>query len=44
MTEFYGIRSEITVFVPMGASVLVRDMRFMNLTGEALALDAIGRG
>lgn len=41
VTEFYGIRSEITVFVPMGASVLVRDMRFTNLTGEALALDAI---
>ncbi len=41
LSEFYGIRTEITVFVPRGASCEVRRIRVTNLRKEALAIDAI---
>jgi cellobiose phosphorylase len=47
ITEFYHIRSDVTVFVPLakpapgGQTCVIRDMRFTNLGGEPLELDAI---
>lgn len=40
-TEFYGVRSEITVFVPRGASVALRQVRISNLRDEPLTIDAV---
>jgi cellobiose phosphorylase len=41
VSEFYGIRTEVTIFVPTGASCLLRDIKITNLTGKPLAIDAI---
>jgi cellobiose phosphorylase len=41
VTEFHGVRSEITVFVPNGASAVLRQVRITNLRDEAIELDAI---
>ncbi|HML22344.1 MAG TPA: hypothetical protein PKD09_11895 [Aggregatilinea sp.] len=41
VTEMHGIRAEITVFVPTGENVLVRDVRLTNLGTESVELDAI---
>jgi cellobiose phosphorylase len=47
ITEFYHIRSEITVFVPLAKAApgveacVIRKMRFTNLGTEPLELDAI---
>ena len=41
VTEMHGIRAEITVFVPPGESVLVRDVRLTNLGSDPVELDAI---
>ncbi|HSK87909.1 MAG TPA: hypothetical protein VK880_06105, partial [Anaerolineales bacterium] len=41
LSEFYGIRSEVTIFVPTNASVEVRDIRITNLSGEPLEIDAV---
>ena len=41
ITEFYGIRTELTVFVPPGESVLVQEVSVTNLNAEAVVLDAI---
>jgi cellobiose phosphorylase len=40
-TEFYGIRSEITVFVPNGANAVLRRVKITNLRKEAVTVDAI---
>jgi cellobiose phosphorylase len=41
ITEFYGIRAEITVFVPRGETVALRDVKITNLRKEAVEVDAI---
>ncbi|MBN1562451.1 MAG: glycosyl transferase [Anaerolineae bacterium] len=41
VTEFYGIRSEITVFVPPGDTRVIWNMTFTNLTDQPITLDAI---
>lgn len=41
LSEFYGIRTDVTIFVPTGAEVEVRDIRITNLGSEALEIDVI---
>jgi len=41
VSEFYGIRTDVTIFVPLGDSRVVRDIRITNLSAGPLALDAI---
>jgi cellobiose phosphorylase len=41
VSEFYGVRTEVTVFVPRGATLSVRRIRVTNLRSEAIELDAI---
>lgn len=41
ITEFHDIRTEITVFVPIGEARLVRDIRITNLRATPVAIDAI---
>ncbi|GAK50120.1 carbohydrate binding protein [Candidatus Moduliflexus flocculans] len=41
ITEFYGIRSEITVFVPIGEDRMIRDIKITNLTGATVEIDVI---
>lgn len=41
LTEFYGIRTEVTVFVPRNAACVVREIRVTNLRKEAVEIDAI---
>ncbi len=40
-TEFYGLRSEITVFVPNGANAVLRRVKITNHRKEAVTVDAI---
>jgi cellobiose phosphorylase len=40
-SEVYGVRTEVTIFVPLGADVVVRDIRVSNVGGQALELDVI---
>jgi cellobiose phosphorylase len=41
VSEFYGLRSEITVFVPRGGDREIRDTRVTNLSDNTLTVDAI---
>ena len=41
VSEFYGIRTEATIFVPTGAEVVVRDIKITNLRDEPVEIDAI---
>ncbi len=41
ISEFYGIRTEVVIFVPEGDSRVIRDIRVTNLRDEALEIDAI---
>ncbi len=41
ISEFYGIRTEVTIFVPPGESVVVRDIKVSNLRDEPLEIDVI---
>jgi len=41
VTEFYGIRADITVFVPVGEDRVIRDIKLTNLTGASVELDVI---
>ncbi|MDM8528826.1 hypothetical protein QUF58_11550, partial [Anaerolineales bacterium HSG24] len=40
-TEFYGIKTEIIVFIPIGENRLIRDIRITNLNEETVVIDAI---
>jgi cellobiose phosphorylase len=40
-SEMHGIRTEVTIFVPMGASVEVRDIQVTNISDIPLEVDAI---
>ena len=39
--EFAGIRTEVTIFVPIGAEQVVRDICITNTTGDPVCLDVI---
>jgi cellobiose phosphorylase len=41
ITEFYGLRTEVTVFVPLHGDREIRDIRVTNLTGAPLKIDAV---
>ena len=41
ISEFYGIRSEITVFVPLQGRQVIRDITITNMREKALELDVI---
>lgn len=41
ISELHGIRSDVTIFVPIGAAVEVRDIRITNISDEPLTVDAI---
>ena len=40
-SQFYGIRAQVTVFVPPDESCAIRDVRVTNATGEPVELDAV---
>jgi cellobiose phosphorylase len=41
LSEFYGIRTDVTVFVPLGDSRVVRDIRITNVSDRPVEIDAI---
>jgi cellobiose phosphorylase len=41
VSEFYGIRTDVTIFVPNDEYVVVRDIKVTNLRDEAVELDVI---
>jgi cellobiose phosphorylase len=41
VSEFYGLRTEVTIFVPAGELREVRDIRVTSLTGQPVSLDVI---
>jgi cellobiose phosphorylase len=41
VSQFYGLRSEVTVFVPLGQSCLLTDIRVTNTSDQPLAVDAV---
>ena len=41
ISEFYGVRTEVTIFVPNGDAREVRDIQVTNISGAALEIDAI---
>ncbi|NLX08197.1 MAG: glycosyl transferase [Chloroflexi bacterium] len=41
VSEFYGVRTEATFFVPVGESALIQDITITNLSGAPLEIDAI---
>lgn len=41
ISEFYGIRTTVTIFVPDNASVVIRDIEITNISSESLTLDVI---
>ncbi|AGX87833.1 cellobiose phosphorylase [Candidatus Symbiobacter mobilis CR] len=41
VSEFYGIRTQVTIFVPLGAHVVVRDIQITNISPVPKMLDVI---
>ncbi|MEZ0396291.1 MAG: glycosyl hydrolase family 65 protein [Anaerolineales bacterium] len=41
ISEFYGLRTDVTIFVPMGESREVRDIRITNISNRPQEVDAI---
>jgi cellobiose phosphorylase len=41
ISEFYGLRTEATIFVPMGETREIRDIRITNSSDKPLEVDAI---
>jgi len=41
VTEFYGIRTEATIFIPAGEKLEIRDIRVTNLNRRPLQVDAV---
>jgi len=41
ISEFYGVRTVVTIFVPPDSEVAVRDIRITNVSSENLELDII---
>jgi len=40
-SEFYGIRTDVTIFVPIGESRVIRDIKIANVSGAPIKVDAI---
>ena len=41
VSEFYGIRTETTIFVPRGDQRVIRDVQVTNVSGQPVEIDAI---
>ena len=41
VSEFYGIRTKMTVFVPLGEGRVIRDIQITNVSDQPLEIDAI---
>ncbi len=41
VSQLYGVRTEATIFVPLGQSCVIRDLRIANVSAESLEIDAI---
>jgi cellobiose phosphorylase len=41
LSEFHGLRTEATIFVPLGGARLIQNVRITNISGQALEVDAI---
>lgn len=41
VSEFYGIRTDVTIFVPTGENVVLRDIKVSNLLSEPVELDVV---
>jgi len=41
VSQFCGIRTEVTIFVPLGGSQEIRDIRITNVSDRSLEIDAI---
>ena len=41
VSEFYGLRTEVTIFVPLGGDRVIQDIKITNLTGQPLEIDLI---
>ncbi|MDF7824067.1 hypothetical protein P4B35_08590 [Pontiellaceae bacterium B12227] len=41
VSEFYGIRTDVTIFVPPGENVVLRDIKVSNLRNEPVELDVV---
>lgn len=41
ISEFYGIRTEVTIFVPNGKNVVIRDIKITNIGDKTLEIDVI---
>jgi cellobiose phosphorylase len=41
VSEFYGIRTDVTIFVPFGENRVIRDIKIANASNRAMELDAI---
>ena len=41
LSEFHGIRTEVTIFVPTNAAAEIRDIKVTNISDQPLELDAI---
>lgn len=40
-SEVYGVRTEVTIFVPLGADAVVRDIKVTNVASKPLEIDVI---
>ncbi len=41
VSEYYGIRTDVTIFVPTGGACEIRDFRIANISGKAMEVDAV---
>jgi len=41
VSEFYGIRTDVTIFVPLGDSRLISDIEITNLSDQPMEIDVI---
>jgi cellobiose phosphorylase len=41
VSEFYGIRTEVTIFVPLGEARVIRDIQVSNVSEKPVELDVI---
>ena len=41
ISEFYNIRTEVTIFVPLGGNVVIRDIQIKNIGDKPIELDVI---
>ncbi|HLO17106.1 MAG TPA: glycosyl hydrolase family 65 protein [Anaerolineales bacterium] len=41
LSEFYGIRAEVTIFVPINAAVEIRAIKITNISDEPIEVDTI---